>query len=109
MHEKLQGTTSHSLVVVSAVVCVDQHGVDFEQSCKGMKWLFYRGYHGQHALPVLALEPSVVSTNKHLPENSQLRVSLHSTPKAFVVTGAVRSLYSLVTHLRKVHAQSGLD
>ena len=104
-----------------------------------MKWLFYCGYRGQQAFPVLALEPSIVqdaieggegtpspmllvaglalkdlekhvaSTNKHLPENSQLRVSLHNAPKAFVVTGPARALYGLVTHLRKVRAPSGLD
>lgn len=40
-----------------------------------MKWLFYCGYRGQQALPVLALKPSVASTDKRLPENSQLRMS----------------------------------
>ena len=141
MREKLQGATGHSQGVVSAVVIAASTSLEsyFEQSRKGMKWLFYCGYRGQQAFPVLALEPSIVqdaieggegspspmllvaglllkdlekhvaSTNKHLPENSQLRVSLHNAPKAFVVTGPARALYGLVTHLRKVRAPSGLD
>lgn len=141
MRKKLQGATGHSQGVVSAVVVAASTSFEsyFEESRKGMKWLFYCGYRGQQAFPVLALEPSIVqdaveggegspspmllvaglalkdlekhvaSTNKHLPENSQLRVSLHNAPRAFVVTGPARALYGLVTHLRKVRAPSGLD
>ncbi|KAH9945014.1 fatty acid synthase [Epithele typhae] len=106
---------------------------------KSIRWLFYSGLRGQQAFPVLALEPSITQdsveggegspspmlsitglslkdveghiakTNKHLPDNSQLGVSLHNGPKAFVVTGPPRALYGLVVNLRKVRAPSGLD
>jgi hypothetical protein len=36
-------------------------------------------------------------------------VSLHNGPKTFVVTGPPKALFGLVTSLRKVRAQSGLD
>ena len=36
-------------------------------------------------------------------------VSLHNGPKTFVVTGPPKSLFGLVTSLRKVRAQIGLD
>ncbi|KII85134.1 hypothetical protein PLICRDRAFT_45274 [Plicaturopsis crispa FD-325 SS-3] len=110
-----------------------------ENSLKALRWLFFSGLRGQQAFPVLALEPSIVQdaieggegspspmlsvtglalkeltphiekTNKHLPANAKLFVSLHNGPKAFVVTGPARALYGLVTSLRKVRAPSGLD
>ncbi|KAI0368773.1 fatty acid synthase [Pilatotrama ljubarskyi] len=110
-----------------------------ENASKALKWLFYSGLRGQQAFPLLALEPSIVQdsveggegaptpmlsvtglslkdleshitkTNKHLPDNSKIGVSLYNGPKAFVVTGPPRSLYGLVTHLRKIRAPSGLD
>jgi fatty acid synthase subunit alpha len=110
-----------------------------ENTRKALKWLFYSGLRGQQAFPVTALEPSiiqdslqggegaptpmlsvtglglneleshVVSTNKHLPSGSRLQISLHNGPKAFVVTGPPKSLFGLVTSLRKVKASSGLD
>ena len=55
------------------------------------------------------LESHIKKTNEHLPANSQLQVSLHNGPKAFVVTGPSRALYGLVTSLRKIRAPSGLD
>lgn len=106
---------------------------------KALRWLFFCGMRGQEAFPVLAIEPSIVqssieggegapspmlavtglslkdlekhikSTNVHLAENSQIGVSLHNGPRAFVVTGPARALYGLVTSLRKVRAPSGLD
>jgi malonyl CoA-acyl carrier protein transacylase len=110
-----------------------------ENSAKALKWLFYSGMRGQEAFPVLSLEPSIISdsieggegvpspmlsvsglllkdlkphiekTNKHLPENSKLYVSLHNGPKTFVVTGPAKALYGLVTSLRKIRAPAGLD
>jgi fatty acid synthase subunit beta len=55
------------------------------------------------------LEPHVAATNKHLPANAQIAVSLFNGPRSFVVTGPPRSLCGLVTNLRKVRASSGLD
>lgn len=106
---------------------------------KAIRWLFFCGMRGQEAFPVLALEPGIVQdaieggegqpspmlsvnglelsalrphievTNKHLPLNSQLAVSLYNGPRNFVVTGPPRALYGLVTNLRKVRAPSGQD
>jgi fatty acid synthase subunit alpha len=103
-----------------------------------MNWLF-SGLRGQEAFPISSLEPSIVKnpieggegtpspmlsvtglgltelephikkTNSHLAADSQLRVSLHNRPRAFVVNGPPRTLYSLVTNLRKIKAESGLD
>ena len=110
-----------------------------ENSHKALKWLFYSGLRGQQAFPVTSVEPNIVQdaiiggegtpspmlsiagltlkelqphvtqTNQHLPAISQLQVSLHNGPKTFVVTGPSKALFGLVTSLRKVRAQSGLD
>ncbi|KAF8525925.1 hypothetical protein BU17DRAFT_74311 [Hysterangium stoloniferum] len=125
-----------SAVVISASSTFEEYFVNAE---KALKWLFYSGLRGQEAFPVLSMEPSIVKdsveggegtpspmlgvtglalpelkkfiekTNAHLPDNSQLYVSLHNGPKAFVVTGPARALYGLVTSLRKIRAPSGLD
>ncbi|KAF8206176.1 fatty acid synthase [Mycena galopus ATCC 62051] len=52
-------------------------------------------------LKLSELEVHITKTNTHLAENSQLSVSLHNGPRAFVVTGPARSLYGLVTHCAK--------
>jgi len=110
-----------------------------ENASKALKWLFYSGLRGQEAFPVLALEPHIVKdaveggegiptpmlsvtglmldvlemhindTNKHLPWNSKLTVSLYNGPRAFVVTGPAKALYGLVISLRKIRAPTGLD
>ncbi|KAF9490473.1 fatty acid synthetase alpha subunit [Pleurotus eryngii] len=107
-----------------------------ENASKALKWLFYSGMRGQEMFPVVALEPNMVKdsieggegapspmlsvtglslpqlephikkTNSHLPDNSQIYVSLHNGPRAFVITGPAKSLYGLVTHLRKVKASN---
>ena len=41
------------------------------------------------------LEGHIAKTNKHLPDNSKIGVSLHNGPRAFVVTGPSRALYGL--------------
>ena len=110
-----------------------------DNSHKAIKWLFYSGLRGQQAFPVTSVEPSIVQdaiaggegtpspmlsiagltlkafqphvskTNQHLPAISQLHVSHHNRPKTFVFTGPPKALFGLVTSLRKVRAQSGLD
>jgi len=57
------------------------------------------------------IEPHIKKTNVRLPTNTQLHVSLHNGPRAFVMMGPAptRALYGLVTNLRKVRAPSGLD
>jgi fatty acid synthase subunit beta len=125
-----------SAVVVAASSTFEEF---IENTRLALKWLFFSGLRGQQAFPVTALEPGivqdslqggegppspmlsvtglslkeleshVVGTNEHLPRTSRLQVSLHNGPKAFVVTGPPKSLYGLVTSLRKVKASSGLD
>lgn len=130
---------SQGLISAVCIAASSTYQSFFENTKKALRWLFYSGLRGQQAFPVLALEPSMVEdaveggegvpspmlsvgglslkeleghlkkTNEHLPENSQLHVSLHNGPKTFVVTGPPRALYGLVTSLRKIKAPSGLD
>ncbi|KAG9315241.1 hypothetical protein JVU11DRAFT_4375 [Chiua virens] len=125
-----------SAITVSASTSYESFDANVK---KAIRWLFFCGMRGQEAFPVLALEPGIVqdaidggegqpspmlsinglalsalslhieATNKHLPVNSQLAVSLYNGPRNFVVTGPPRALYGLVTNLRKVRAPSGQD
>lgn len=125
-----------SAVVISASSTFEEFT---ENSRKALKWLFYSGLRGQQAFPVTAidptivqdavdggegtpspmlsvtglslkeLEPHIVKTNKHLPDGSKIFISLNNGPKAFVVTGPPKSLFGLVTSLRKVKATAGTD
>ena len=125
-----------SAVVIAASECFDTFA---QNSTKALKWLFSCGLRGQEAFPVLAIDPHLVNdsvdggegvpspmlgvtglaldvlekhisnTNKHLSTNSRMAISLYNGPKAFVVTGPARSLYGLVTSLRKIRAATGLD
>jgi fatty acid synthase subunit beta len=60
-------------------------------------------------LSLKELEPHIKKTNSFLDARSQLHISLHNGPRAFVVTGPSRALYGLVTNLRKIRATSGTD
>ncbi|KAK0450204.1 fatty acid synthase [Armillaria borealis] len=123
-------------VVVAASTTLESF---LENSKKALKWLFFSGLRGHQAFPVVSVEPRIVNdsieggegtpspmlsvtglalkdlaphikkTNSHLADNSKLFVSLHNGPRAFVVTGPARSLYGLVTNLRKIRAPSGAD
>ncbi|KAG8905251.1 3-oxoacyl-[acyl-carrier-protein] synthase [Tulasnella sp. 403] len=125
-----------SAVVIAASDSFDSYT---ENVLKATKWLFYMGLRGQEFFPVLAIEQSIVAdcvengegapspmlnvsglglaaleaeikkTNKHLPANSQLGISLYNGPKNHVVTGPPRALYGLVTALRKIRAPGGAD
>ena len=125
-----------SAVAISASSTYDQF---ISNSKKALKWLFLAGSRAQVAFPVVSLEPNIIAdsvdggegvpspmltivglglkdlerhvagTNKYLPDNSKLCISLHNSIKAFVVTGPSRALYGLVTALRKIRAPSGLD
>ncbi|KAF9642993.1 hypothetical protein BDM02DRAFT_3229354 [Thelephora ganbajun] len=55
------------------------------------------------------LERHVTATNKYLPKNSKLCISLHNSIKAFIITGPSHALHGLVTVLHKVRAPSGQD
>ncbi|KAI0685962.1 fatty acid synthase [Cytidiella melzeri] len=130
---------SQGLGSAIAIAASSSHESFIKNTEKVLTWSFFSSLRGQEAFPVLALEPSIIKdsidggegtptpmlsvtglvlkdleshikkTNEHLPENSQLQVSLHNGPKAFVVTGPARALWGLVTSLRKVKAPSGLD
>lgn len=125
-----------SAVVISASSTYDDFETNVK---KALRWLFFCGMRGQEAFPVLALEQDIVqdsvnggegqptpmlsinglelsvlkphidATNQYLPSQSQLSVSLYNGPRNFVVTGPPRSLFGLVTNLRKVRAPSGVD
>ena len=125
-----------SAVAISASTSYESFDVNAK---KAIRWLFFCGMRAQEAFPVLALEPGIIqdaieggegqpspmlsikglalsalrphieATNKHLPPNSLLAVSLYNGPRNFVVTGPPRALYGLVTNLRKVRAPSGQD
>jgi fatty acid synthase subunit alpha, fungi type len=129
-----QGITS--AVVVAASATFEDFT---KNSIKATRWQFFSGMRAQSAFPVVSLEPSIVAdcveggegtpspmlsvvglslaqlephikkTNEHLAANSQLNVSLHNGPQAFVVTGPPRALFGLVTSLRKIRAPSGAD
>lgn len=114
LHARISGATGHSQGLVFAVVLAASGTFEsfLENSCKALKWLFYSGRRGQHAFPVVSVEPSLVqdsvnggegvpspmlsitrlnldeveshitTTNAHLPNNSHLHVSLHRSRKS---------------------------
>lgn len=130
---------SQGIVSAVAIAASNSHQSFYENAKKALKWLFFSGLRGQQVFPVVAVEPTIVKdtveggegvptpmlsvtglslaelephlkqSNSHLPPNSQLAVSLHNGPRAFVVTGPSKALYGLVTALRKTRAPTGLD
>lgn len=141
MRSRFKGATGHSQGIISAVcLAASDSWETFDINAKKtLKLLFYIGLRGQHAFPVLAIEPSIVAdaiengestpspmlgvnglqlkdletqlkkTNAFLPSNSQLYVSLHNGPRNYVVTGPAKALYGLACALRTVKAPAGLD
>ncbi|KAJ2398450.1 fatty acid synthase alpha subunit Lsd1 [Coemansia sp. RSA 2603] len=55
------------------------------------------------------VEKHIEATNRHLPADRQIALSLINGPRSFVVTGPPQSLYGLNLSLRKLKAPSGLD
>jgi len=130
---------SQGLVTAVAIFSSKDDASFLENVQKALKWLFFAGLRGQQLFPVLAIEPSVVQdsidggegqptpmlsvnglllkdlqphiskTNKYLPDNSQISVSLHNGPRNFIITGPSRALYGLVANLRKIRAPNGSD
>ncbi|KAE9399788.1 fatty acid synthase [Gymnopus androsaceus JB14] len=141
LSDRIAGATGHSQGIVSAVAASASTSFESftENAKKALRWLFFCGFRGQEAFPVVSLEPSLIQdsidggegtpspmlsitgltlkelephlsqTNKHLAENSQIHVTLHNGPRALVVTGPSRALHGLVVNLRKVRAPSGAD
>ena len=60
-------------------------------------------------LPRPALQGHIDSTNRHLPEDRHIAISLVNSARNFVVTGPPISLYGLNLQLRRVKAPTGLD
>lgn len=60
-------------------------------------------------LPESELVGHINATNKHLPNDRKLYVSLVNGPRNFVVAGPPQSLYGLNTSLRKVKAGTGIE
>ncbi|KAF8632253.1 hypothetical protein AX15_002000 [Amanita polypyramis BW_CC] len=130
---------SQGIVSAVAIATSESFDDFTANACKALKWLFYSGLRGQQAFPVVSLDPNVVEdsvgggegipspmlsitglelkelkphlelTNSYLMQDSQIHVSLHNGPRAFVVTGPAKSLHGLVTSLRKIRAASGAD
>jgi fatty acid synthase subunit alpha, fungi type len=130
---------SQGIISAVALSTSDSFDSFTRNSIKALRWLFYCGLRGQEAFPTLALDPSIVKdsteggegipspmlsvtglqldtlttqlekTNRYLEGNSQLHISLHNGPRAFVITGPPKCLYGLVVNLRKIKAPSGLD
>ncbi|TKA80348.1 Fatty acid synthase subunit beta [Cryomyces minteri] len=60
-------------------------------------------------LPRSAVQKHIDTTNKYLPEDRHIGISLVNSARNFVVTGPPMSLYGLNLQLRKVKAPTGLD
>lgn len=55
------------------------------------------------------VQKHIDATNKYLPEDRHISISLINSPRNMVVTGPPMSLYGLNLQLRKVKAPTGLD
>ncbi|KAJ2678474.1 fatty acid synthase alpha subunit Lsd1 [Coemansia spiralis] len=55
------------------------------------------------------VDKHIEATNRHLPADRQIALSLINGPRSFVVTGPAQSLYGLNLSLRKLKAAPGLD
>ena len=60
-------------------------------------------------LPRAAVQKHIDSTNRHLPADRHIAISLINSARNFVVTGPPMSLYGLNLQLRRVKAPTGLD
>ncbi len=55
------------------------------------------------------LQSHISKTNKYLPNNSQINVSLHNSPCTFIIMGLPHFFYGFVTNLHKVYTANGAD
>lgn len=130
---------SQGIVSAVAIASSDSYDSFDVNSLKALRLLFYLGLRGQEYFPLLALDPKIVEdanengegsptnmmtingmqlsdleiqlkkTNKHLPANSHIHLSLHNGPRNYVVTGPGKALYGFACALRNVKAPAGLD
>ncbi|TIC66451.1 hypothetical protein E3Q02_01872 [Wallemia mellicola] len=130
---------SQGVISAVVAAASDSYQEFTNNALKALKVLFYIGLRGQETFPTLSIEPALIEdsieggegeptpmlsvsglslsvlesfvnkTNAHLADSSKISVRLLNGPKNFIVTGPPRSLYGLVTNLRKVRAPTGLD
>ncbi|KAJ2824964.1 fatty acid synthase alpha subunit Lsd1, partial [Coemansia erecta] len=123
-------------VVFSSMTDLDSF---FALSEKALGMLFAIGMHAQLARPPTTINPAILedslenaegtpgpmlsvsrlrqsdvekhieATNRHLPADRQIALSLINGPRSFVVTGPAQSLYGLNLSLRKLKAPANLD
>ena len=130
---------SQGLVSAVAIASSDSWESFKEAAVKAMTLFFYIGLHVQKQYPHTALAPSVLEdsvaegegkpspmlsvrdlsreqleafiadTNKHLPKEKHIVISLVNGARNMVVTGPPQSLYGLNLALRKAKAPNGLN
>nr|ODN98836.1 hypothetical protein L204_02800 [Cryptococcus depauperatus CBS 7855] len=130
---------SQGIISAVAIASSSSWSSLYENILKAIRHLFYIGLRGQEGFPLLSIDPKLVAdtlennegvpapmlsisglglkaleehikrVNNHLPTNSKIGISLFNGPTGFVTTGPAKSLYGLVTALRKVMAPAGLD
>lgn len=130
---------SQGLVSAATVASSSSWESFYEESLKAMTILFYIGVYAQRQYPNTSLPPSLLedsiaegegkpypmlsvrdltrpqlesfieTTNKHLPKEKHISISLVNGARNMVVTGPPQSLYGLNLTLRKAKAPSGLN
>lgn len=130
---------SQGLITAVAVASADSWEDFIEKAVKAVSLMFFIGYRCLMTYPRTTLPPTMLQdslnnnegkpslmlsvrdlsgnqldefieqTNKHLPENKKIVVSLINGAKNFVLSGPPESLYGLNLALRNKKAHSGLD
>ncbi|KAF9438054.1 3-oxoacyl-[acyl-carrier-protein] synthase [Entomortierella beljakovae] len=125
-----------SSVVISASATYEEF---FINSRKALGLLFWIGTRSQEIYPPTTLNPAILqdslsnnegnptpmlvvnqlrasevmkyveATNRHLPEDRQIKIALINGPRSVICTGPPQSLYGLNLALRKLKAPSGLE
>ncbi|ODQ82934.1 hypothetical protein BABINDRAFT_78539 [Babjeviella inositovora NRRL Y-12698] len=130
---------SQGVVTAVAIASSDSWESYFENASKAISLFFYIGLRSIQAHPHTSLPPSMVQdslengegkpshmlsirdlsrdqvstfiaeTNKHLPEDKRVSISLVNGARNFVLSGYPQSLYGLNVNLRKHKAPAGLE
>ncbi|PSS00700.1 malonyltransferase-like protein [Coniella lustricola] len=130
---------SQGVVMAAATAAADSWESWAEITKSALTILFWIGARSQQTFPRTSMTPSVLqdsvdngegtptpmlsirdlsqaevqkhidATNKYLPEDRHISISLINSPRNMVVTGPPMSLYGLNLQLRKVKAPTGLD
>jgi fatty acid synthase subunit beta, fungi type len=130
---------SQGVVTAAAIAASEDWPSFYKAARDALTILFWIGCRSQQVYPRTSLQPGVVqdsiehgegeptpmlsirdlprsqvqsyidATNKHLGNDKHIAISLVNSPRNFVVTGPMMSLYGLNLALRKVKAPTGLD